>query len=218
MKRFIVIGLGNFGANVAESLYTQGHEVIAIDTNEEAVDRITPHVTRAVLGDARQSGVLRRAGVAEADVGIVGTGDDITASILTTMALQDLSVNEIYVKVISLDHARVMARMGVTEAIFPERESALNLANRLSGESLLRYVRVAAGFGIQEMTVPTHWVGKTLRQLKLPKQFGISIVAVHDVLSDQIIVTPDPDAPLKDSDALLAAGKEDDLRRAAESA
>ena len=216
MRRFIVVGLGNFGANVAESLYAQGHEVLAIDANEDAVDRITPHVTRAIVGDAREIEVLRKAGAADVDAAIVGTGDDITASILTTMALRDLGVDSIYAKVISLDHARVMARMGVSEAIFPERETAFNLAARLSGQSVLKYVRIAKGFGIQEMTVPSEWEGKTLRELQLPKRYGISIVAVHDVLTDGFIVPPDPDARLKDSDALVAAGREDHLREAAE--
>lgn len=216
MKRFVVIGLGTFGSSVAETLYTMGHDVIALDTREEAVDRIATHVSRAALGDGRHIEVLERVGARQADVGIISTGDDITASILSTMALRDLNVQEIYVKVISRDHARVMGRMGVTETIFPERESAQNLAGRLSNRDVLNYIRLGAGFSIQEMVVPDPWEGKTLRELNLRIRYQLSVVAVHDVLRDQMIVPPDPDAPLKTSDTLLVAGKEEALRRAAE--
>jgi trk system potassium uptake protein len=215
MKRFIVIGLGNFGLSVAEALHAQGHDVIAIDPNEDAVDRIAPHVTRAAVGDGRQVQTLERVGAKGADAGVVSTGDDITASILATMALRDLGVEDVYVKVISQDHARVMERIGVTETIFPERESALSLGTRMSGKALLNYVRLGPGFSIQEMAVPEEWNNRSLRDLKLRAQFGISIIGIHDVLTDQI-QPPDPDSVLKDSDTLIVAGRDEDLARAAQ--
>ena len=92
MKRFVIIGLGNFGSSVAEALYAQGHEVIAVDQNEDAVDRISPRVSKAVAGDGRNMATLERIGAKNADYGIVSTGDDITSSILATLALRDLSV------------------------------------------------------------------------------------------------------------------------------
>ena len=90
MKRFVVIGLGNFGSSAAEALHAQGHEVIAVDPREEVVDRIAPHVSRAAVADGRSIDALERVGARGADAGVVGTGDDITASILATMALRDL--------------------------------------------------------------------------------------------------------------------------------
>jgi trk system potassium uptake protein TrkA len=215
MKRFVVIGLGNFGSSVAEALYAQGHEVIAVDPREEVVDRIAPHATRAVVADGRSLDALQRTGAKEADAGVVSTGDDITASILATMALRDLEVKDIYVKVISRDHARVMDRLGVTETIFPERDSAVSLATRLSGSAVLNYVRMGTGFSIQEMAVREDWIGKTLRLLELRQKYGISVIAVHDVLADRMITAPDPDCVLKESDTLLVAGKDEDLARAA---
>lgn len=216
MKRFVIIGLGNFGASVAEALYRQGHDVLAVDLNEEEVDRTAPHVTRAAVGDGRQLETLESLGAEGSDVGIVSTGDDITASVLATLALRDLGVSEIYVKVISRDHARVMTRMGVTETIFPEREAALNLGVRLSSTSVFKYVSLGAGFGIQEMTVPNKWEGHSLRDLQLRRQHQLSIIAVHDVLTDKMHIPPDPDALLKQSDTLVVAGKEEDLERLAQ--
>ena len=208
-KRFVVIGLGNFGSSVAEALHSKGHEVIALDSDEETVDRIAPFVSRAAVGDGRQIKTLERAGVKGADAGVVSTGDDITASILATMALRDLGVREIYVKVISRDHARVMEKIGVTETIFPERESALRLGTRMSGRGILNYIRMGTALSIQEMAVPEAWMGKSLRELELPRRYRISVIAVHDMLKDEMTVVPNPDAPLKDSDTLLVAGKDD---------
>ncbi len=215
MKRFVVIGLGNFGSSVAEALQAQKHDVLAVDRVEEAVERIAPLVSRAVVGDGRSLKLLEKVGAKGADAGIVSTGDDITASILSTMALRDLKVSDIFVKVISTDHARVMEKLGVTETIFPERESGMRLAARISTTSILNFVRLGPGFSVQEMAVPTSWIGKPLRYLKLPQRFRISVIALHDVLMDEIIAVPNPDAPLKESDTLLVAGKDEDLGRAA---
>ncbi len=215
MKRFVIIGLGNFGSNIAESLYSLGHDVIAIDTRSEVLDPIAPHVTRAVVGDGRQLEVLERLGAKECDVGVISMGDDIAASILATLALRDLDVKEIYVKVMSFDHARIMKRMEVTETIFPEHEAALNLGTRLSRDPVFNYVNLGKNFGIQEMTVPDKWEGRTLRDLNLRVNYHISIVAIKDILTQDMHVPPDPDALLKDSDTLLVVGKDSVLERLA---
>lgn len=215
MKRFVVIGLGNFGFSAAEALSTAGHDVIVIDTDGEVVDRIAPQVARAAVGDGTDLQTLQRVGAADADAGVIATGDDITASILATMALHDLKVKELYVKVISRDHARVMKRIGVTETIFPERDSANALATRLSGTALLNYVRLGDGFSIQEMAVPGKWNGRTIRELQLRQTYDITIVALHDVLNDRIVPSPDPDWMLKDSDTVLVAGSDAALAKAA---
>lgn len=212
-KRFIVIGLGNFGSGAAESLHARGHDVAAVDTSPEAVDRIGPLVTRAAVGDARQRPVLERVGASEADAAIVSTGDDLAASVLATLALRDLKVRQIYVKVVSHDHARIMDQLGVTETVFPERESAIRLAERLISTEILDYIRIGPDFYLQEMAVPDDWVGRSLRELALPRRYRINVLAVHDVLTDTILPVPDPDAPLKEFDTILVAGAQGVLRR-----
>src|SRR5919108_986713 len=213
MKRYIIIGLGNFGSGVAEALHRGGHDVIALDLNDQAVDRIAPFVGRAAVGDGKDARTLERIGAADADAAVVSTGDDITASVLTTLSLRDLGIRDIYVKVISTDHARVMEKLGVAETIFPERESALRLGHRIANQTLLNYVQLGAGFSVQEMAVPEPWVGMSLRSLELPRKYRISVIAVHDVLTDEMLPIPDPDAPLKDSDTLLVAGRDENLAR-----
>jgi trk system potassium uptake protein TrkA len=147
----------------------------------------------------------------EADAAIVSTGDDLAASVLATMALRDLGVADIYVKVTSPEHARIMNQLGVTETIFPERESAVRLTERIVSTEVLNYVSLGRGFSMRELAVPDVWIGKTLRALELPKRHRVSVLAVHDMLKDEMIPVPEPDTVLKDSDTVLVAGSDDDL-------
>lgn len=215
MKRFIVIGLGSFGSSVAEALYGEGHDVIAIDTDETTVDRVADHCSRAAVGDGRNTDTLKRIGAAEADCGVISTGDDVTASILSMLALKDLGVETVYVKVISEEHARVMDKLEVTETVFPERDTAVNLANRISDRRVLDYVRMS-GVSIQELAVRDHWVGQTIRDLSLRQRYDLSVVAIHDVDNDVVTTPPDPDEPLKASHTLLLAGSAEALEHVAE--
>jgi len=216
MKRFVIVGLGNFGSSVAEALYSRGHDVIAVDTDERAVDNIAPHCSRAAVGDGRQRETLEEVGAGEADAAVVSTGDDITASILATMALTDLGIENVYAKVISHNHARVMVRLGVTETVFPERESGYNLASRISEKGVLNYVRMARNLSVQELVVPDQWRGHTLRDLEVRAQFGVSVVGIHDTTTDEMIVPPDPDETLASTDTLLLAGTDEALETVAE--
>lgn len=215
MKRFVVIGMGNFGFTAADGLSRNGHDVIAIDRDGGVIDRTAEYVARAVAGDGTDLETLRRIGAADADAAIVSTGDDITASILATMALHDLKIREVYAKVVSEEHARVLKRLGVTETIFPERDTARELATRLGSSAVFKYIKLGADFSLQEMGVPNTWFGRTLRDLELRQRFEITVVALHDHLTDRITPSPDPDYQLRDSDSLLVAGSDSALQKAA---
>jgi trk system potassium uptake protein len=217
MKRFVAIGLGNFGSTVACSLSKLGHDVIAVDRDANLIDRIAPNVSRAAVGDATDLETLTRIGISGADAAVVSTGDNISASILATMALHDLKIEQIYGKVISNDHARIMNRIGVTDIVFPERDTANALASRISGSAsgaaLLNYVQLGQGFSIQEMGVPESWEGKSIRELALRQNYNITVVALHDILRQSMNASPNPDYILKDSDTLLVAGDDQALAK-----
>lgn len=215
MKRIIVVGLGNFGSVLAERLHEIGEDVVAIDHSPEVVDAMGHKVTRALVGDATRREVLEEAGARKADAAVVSTGEDLAASVLTLLALRDLEVKQVYVKVRSADHARIADALGAAESVFPERESALALASRVTSGRLLQYVQLGEGFGVQEMPVPDRWQGKTLRELQLPQQYRVQVVAVHDALTDTMLAVPDPDRPLTPSDALVVAGEARALERVA---
>lgn len=216
MKRFVVVGLGNFGATVAERLHEMGHEVSALDVDPAQVERLAPLLRTVAAGDGTDPEVLAEISAGKADGAVVSTGDDVTASVLTALALRDLGVAEIHVKVISDLHARILEKLGVAETIFPEREAAGLLAKRLESRAILNYVELGPGFSAQEMAVPERWVGRSLRELELPRRYNIAVVAVHDFLTGEMLPIPDPDAPLKESDTLLVAGADEHLARVAD--
>ena len=205
MKRFVIIGLGTFGSTVATRLYLLRHEVIAIDRSESVVDRLGPHVTRAVVAEGTSREALEEIGARGADAAVISTGDDLAASVLALMSVRDLGIKEVYVKVTSSAHARIVDALGATETIFPEREVAEGLASRITSSKLLRYVQYSNEFGIQEMAVPDEWQGRTLEDLDLPGRYPIQVVAIHDMLTDSI-ATSRGDRPLTASDTLLVAG------------
>ena len=210
-KRFIVVGLGNFGSNVAATLHRNGHEVIAVDVEPETIDRHAQLVTHAAVGDGRDVAILRHLGAAEADTGIVSTGDDVTASVLTTLTLLDIGIDRVIVKVVSDDHARVMLRIGASATIFPEKDSALNLAQMLIDDSIINYLRLGPGFGVQEMKTPPSWIDKTLRDLDLRSRYNISVVGIHHAGADNLSIPPDPTIPLLATDTLIIAGSDQAL-------
>jgi trk system potassium uptake protein TrkA len=208
MKRFLVIGLGNFGSWAARALHAQGHEVIAVERNGDLVDRFADAVTRSVVGDASDVRLLREIGAESVDAAIVSTGDDLAASVLITLALEDLGLKDIYVKVNSPEAGRVLEALRVRETVFPEREAAYTLAYRLASRAVLKYIPLAPGYSIQEIAIPDAWLGKSLRELALPQAYGIQVVAIYDVLSDAMHVVPNPDEPLKESDVAIVAGSD----------
>lgn len=211
MKRFLIVGLGLFGSEVARALYADGHEVIAVDTDPDLVDEIGAEVTHAAVADAHEIKNLESVGAKECDIGVISIGTDVGASVLIAMALRDLGIPEIYAKVTSHSHARILEKLGVTETIFPEKEAAQRLAARLSRPGILSATPLAPGFSLREIAVPEAFRGKTLRELELPRTHGIQIVAVRDMLAGTLSHLPDPDGVLKDSDTLIVVGAEEAL-------
>lgn len=206
MKRVVVVGLGNFGYTLAVRLYELGHEVLAIDINAERVDSVGPQISHAVVGDATLRTVLEDAGVRGADVAVVSTGDNLAASVLSLLALRDEGIKTIYVKVRSEEHRRIADALGAVDSIFPERESALDLASRVASARLLHYVELGPKLSVQEMAVPDSWLGKSLRELQLPLQYQVQVVAVHDLGTDEMMPSPDPDRRLGPNDTVLVGG------------
>ena len=148
---------------------------------------------------------------------MISTGGDLAASILATQALRDLGVEEIYVKVTSRESARALEAFGVTETIFPEREVAYRLAHRLPSKTVMEYIPLASGYSIQELAIPDDWLGRSLRELALPREHGIQVVALYDVLTDELDVVPDPDERLKESDVAIVVGADERIADLVES-
>jgi trk system potassium uptake protein TrkA len=166
-------------------------------------------VSRGVVGDATDRELLREIGAGSVDAAVISTGEDLATSILATLALRDMGVKDIFVKVTSPEAARALEAFQVRETIFPEREVAYRLAHRIASQTVLDYLPLSEGYSIQEIAIPDRWLGKTLRELALPQRYGIQVVAVYDVLTDSMQVVPDAEKPLKESDVAIVAGRDE---------
>jgi trk system potassium uptake protein TrkA len=213
MGKFVVIGLGNFGYYLAKSLFEEGKEVIGVDRNKERVQRVQESCSYAVVGDATDKSTLESVGIEKNDAVIVSLGDNISASVLVTLYLKDLDIQNICVKIISEDHGRALEKIGATEVIFPERDMARKLAKGLSSPNVIDYLPLTDEYNIVEIAPPKEFIGKTLAELRLRSKYNINILAVRGLVPETITMNPGGAFTVKDSDILLALGKPDDVEK-----
>jgi trk system potassium uptake protein TrkA len=211
MKQFVVIGLGSFGFNLATALAKDGHEVLVIDSDERNIEAIKDRVTHAVMADATDKKVLSEFVSTDADAVIVGLAENMEASTLVTLYLRDLGMKEVIVKALSDDHAKVLKAVGATEIVYPEKDVALRLAERLSTPNLIEHLPLTPEYSIVEITPPESFLGKTLRELQLRKEFGVIVIAVKDVLSNTFHLIPDTDFEIKPNSALVIIGRSENI-------
>lgn len=178
MAKFAVIGLGKFGMSVATTLFEKGAEVIAIDNDQALIDEIVGRVSVAINMNSTDERSLKLNRIQDVDAVILAIGNSIEVSVLTTVILKRLGVSNIYAKVDSKVHARILELLGVQNIIFPEEQLGIQLANSLISSSVLEYIDLSSGHSVVELVVPDSWVGKTLQQLALPTEKGVNIVAI----------------------------------------
>jgi len=213
VKRVVVVGLGIFGFNIAKTLFENGFEVLAIDKNKDLVNRIRDFSTKAVLADATEKDLLEAIGIQPDDIVIVSFGENLAASTLLTLHLKELGVKNIIVKAPNEDHKRILEKVGATEVIIPEREMANKVAKSLMAPNVLDYLPVSKDFTICEIAPPANFLGKTIADLRLRGNYHIEVIAIRDVLTDQIQLVPRADFVIKDSDVLIVIGKEEDIQK-----
>ena len=142
MRQFVVIGIGRFGGAIAETLSRLGHEVLAIDTDEEVIQKISDKVTHAVAADATDESVLKSLGVRNFDVAVVAIGSDIQSSIMTTLMLKELGIRYVVAKAQNELHARVLMKIGADKIVFPERDMGERVAHNLISSNILDYIEL----------------------------------------------------------------------------
>jgi trk system potassium uptake protein TrkA len=214
MKQFVVIGLGNFGQSVAARLAQIGHEVIAIDFDENRVATIKDSVTQAVTADARNRDALQDLIPSGVDAVVVGVGDSIEASLLSVLYCKELGVKRIIAKAASDDHGRILESIGTSEVIYPERNAALRLAEKLNAPtSVIDYIELSPEYSIIDVATPDEFVGKTLKQLQLPRKHGILVIAVRTVLKNDIQLLPPADYKFEPDTIITVIGRYADLNK-----
>lgn len=214
MKRFCVIGIGNFGYHVARALYEEGHEVTAIDLNQEKIQQIKDYCSVAVQGDAASKEFLASHGVTEMDAVIVSTGQRSHLSTLISLFLKELEVKKILAKSINDDHGRILTKVGVTEVILPEKDMAIKTARALTYPNIVDFIPLAEEYSLTEAAAPQSFLGKDLVALNLRRKYQVTVIAIKDVLTDSFIPAPPADYIIKDSDILILLGRTEDIENA----
>ncbi len=210
MKTFVIIGLGRVGTAIARELSSLGHEVLAVDLSEEAVERVADKVTHAVAGDARDSAVLKTLGVRNYDCAVVAVGGDVGNSALITLNLKEQGVKEVVCKAQSHVHQRVLEKIGADRVVFPEHEMGVKVAQGLSSSSVLNFIEVSEDFGIVELEAPKSWVGKSIKELDIRNRYHVNVIAVRKAaLGGQFCVSPIADYALQEGDHVVALGHND---------
>ncbi len=213
MKKFAVIGLGNFGFHVAKALYEDGNEVVAIDTDKVRVQAIGSYATEAIVMNATDKTALKALGLENMDGVIVSTGTNISSSVLICLYLQEIGVTTILAKAIDEDHEKILKRMGASEIIHPERDMALRVARNLAKPNLLDFVPLAEGFELVEIGPPRGFIGRSLRQLNLRAKYNVFVVAIQETVPENFVFVPPADFVLKDSDVMIMLGRTTDIDR-----
>jgi trk system potassium uptake protein TrkA len=213
MKRVVVIGLGIFGSNIVRELYENGFEVIAVDKDKDAVHRIKDFATKAIVADGTDNEVMDQIGVHEDDVAVISFGDDLASSTLITLHLKQMKVKNIIVKAPNEEHKLILEKVGATDVIIPEKEVAGKVAKSLISPNVLDCLPLSEGYMIFEIAPPNSFLGKSIAELELRTKYHIEVIAVKDVLTDQITMVPQASFRLKDGEVLVVIAKEKDIQK-----
>ncbi|ETA80233.1 potassium channel family protein [Youngiibacter fragilis] len=210
-KQYVVIGLGRFGRSVAETLFTMGHDVLAIDSDEDVIQNISDKVTHAVQMDATDEYALRTLGIRNFDVAVVTIGSNVQASIMTTLILRESGVKYIVAKAQSEMHAKVLTKIGADKVILPEKDMGVRVAHNLVSSNLLDFIELSPDYSLIEIQAPPEWYGKNILELDVRSKYGINIMAIKS--HDDINISPNAKDMIKEGDVLLCIGNTDDLAR-----
>lgn len=211
-KSFLIIGLGRFGTPLAIELCRLGHEVLAVDLQEERVRQVADKVTYAVSGDARDPEVLRALGAGNFDCAVVASGEDVGNSSLIILTLKELGVPQVVGKAQNSVHRRVLEKIGADNVVYPEQEMALRLAQNLVNDDVLNFIELSPEYSIMERKIPASWAGKSIKELNIRAKYSINVIAVR---SDDgaMFIAPGGDYGFQPGDHVIALGKNRDIER-----
>ncbi|MBL7106108.1 MAG: TrkA family potassium uptake protein [Phycisphaerae bacterium] len=228
MKRFAVIGLGRFGKKLAIALAMSGADVIAIDKDREEVDSIRDQVSLAVRLDSTDEEAMKAQGVDKVDVAIIGigqgTGKGFESAVLTVVNLKQMGVKNIYTRAEDLTAGEVFSKIGATEVIYPEIESAQRWAYKLIAPQIGEKIDFAPGYSLARVKSPPSFDGKTVMDMQLRQKYNVNLVAIKRSEDSKakksekgdkggIINVPMPNTVIYEGDILMVAGSDVNLAK-----
>ena len=191
MKSVLLIGVGRFGRHAAIQLSKLGHQVMAVDIDEQRINEIMPYVTSAQIGDSTNEAFLRSLGVNNFDVCMVAISGDFQSSLETTSMLKELGAPCVIARAERDAQAKFLLRNGADHVVYPEEEMAKWAAIRYTGDHILDYIELDDRHAIFEVNVPENWVGKTVGELDVRKRHGVNILAIKRNGEKSFTITPD---------------------------
>ena len=205
MKNILLIGLGRFGRHIALQLNKLGHEVMAVDINEERVNESLPIVTNAQIGDSTNTEFLRSLGIGNFDVCIVTIGGNFQNSLETTSLLKELGAKLVVSRAERDVQAKFLLRNGADHVVYPEKQVAKWAAIRYTADHIFDYIEIDEQHAIFEVEVPEGWVGKSIGELNIRRKFGINILGIKHSGKTDVSITPD--TVLSGETTILALGE-----------
>lgn len=214
MKRqVLIIGAGRFGISLATTLFSMGHDVMAVDVDEKKVQNISAQITHAVQADATDEAVLKELGVSNFDVAIVTIGEAIQNSVLCTILLKKLGVPYVIARAENDLHGTILDKIGADKVVFPEREMGISVAHSLILTDVQDYMPVAPSYGVSKLAISPYLVGKSLSDIGLGRggRWGLAVLLIQR--GKEVIVTPDRAETLRQGDILIVSGSDDKLEQ-----
>jgi trk system potassium uptake protein TrkA len=211
MKSILLIGLGRFGRHMAQKLNELGHEVMAVDHDENRVEAALPFVTNAQIGDTTNEKFLRSLGVEKYDVCIVCIGNDFQSSLETTAFLKELGAKKVVSRASRDVQAKFLLRNGADEIVYPEKQLATWTAIRYSSDSIFDYIDLGGDAAIFELAVPAAWAEKSIGELNIRRKYNVNLLAVKkDGMVDPEISST---TVLHADQTMLLLGRESEIRK-----
>lgn len=178
MKSILLIGLGRFGRHIAMKLDEMGHEVMAVDQDEDRVQAVLGYVTNAQIGDSTDEDFLRSLGIDNFDVCIVAIGDNFQNSLETTSLLKELGGRLVVARAARDVQAKFLLRNGADHVVYPEKQLADWTAITYSSEFVYDYINLGEDYAIFEVAVPQRWRDLSIAQIDIRKKYQLNIVAI----------------------------------------
>ena len=208
-----IVGLGRFGYALAVDLAQSGADIMVIDRDEEKVRELREYTENALVVNTLDKKSLMETGIQNCDVGIVCIGEHMESSILTTLNLVSLGVPQVIAKATSAEHGEILAKLGA-EVVYPERDMALRLANRLETARVLDFIQLSESINISKRMVPEKFIGKTVLELNIRARFGLNIIAVEN--GGKVNEAVGPNTIFQDGDILFVSGGKDAVNKMAD--
>jgi trk system potassium uptake protein TrkA len=210
-KQFAVFGLGRFGGSLVKEFHELGIEVLAVDKDDEKVQYYSQYATLAVQANAIDEATLKQLGVRNVDHAFVSFGDDIEASILTSLLLKEMEIPQVWAKAQNDYHQKVLDKIGVNKVIHPERDMAKRIAHHIISEKMIDYIELSKEYSMVELIASAKIHRKTLIDLDIRARYGCNIVGIQR--DEEMIVSPPAEESIKSGDILLVIGRNKDISR-----